>query len=79
VDTPVAPDGLAFDGSILWVATEIGPELVGIDVSTQEVVVESTVADNGLINANQVMAWEDGSLWLPILDDGVVVRVDPPA
>lgn len=34
VDTPVAPDGLAFDGSILWVATEIGPELVGIDVVT---------------------------------------------
>ena len=79
VDTPVAPDGLAFDGSILWVATEIGPELVGIDVATQQVVAESTVADHGLINANQVMAFEDGSLWLPILDDGVVLRVTPSA
>jgi hypothetical protein len=26
-----------------------------------------------------VMAFEDGSLWLPILDDGVVLRVTPPA
>jgi hypothetical protein len=52
---------------------------VGIDVATQQVVAESTVADHGLINANQVMAFEDGSLWLPILDDGVVLRVTPPA
>jgi virginiamycin B lyase len=79
VETPVAPDGLAFDGTTLWVATEIGPELAGIDVATQEVVAEATVADNGLINANQVMAFEDGSLWLPILDDEVVLRVEPPA
>jgi len=61
------------------VATEIGPELVGIDVATHQVVAESTVADNGSINANQVMAFEDGSLWLPILDDGVVLRVAVPA
>jgi hypothetical protein len=38
-----------------------------------------TIAEHGLINANQVMAFEDGSLWLPILDDGVVLRVTPPA
>jgi hypothetical protein len=25
------------------------------------------------------MVFEDGSLWLPILDDGVVLRVVPPA
>jgi hypothetical protein len=25
------------------------------------------------------MAFEDGSLWLPILVDGVVLRVTPPA
>jgi len=25
------------------------------------------------------MVFEDGSLWLPILDDGVVLRVTPPA
>jgi streptogramin lyase len=78
VETPVAPDGLAFDGRILWVATEIGPRVVGIDVAIQEVVAGSTVADNGL-NANQVMAFEDGSPWLPILNDGVVLRVAPPA
>jgi hypothetical protein len=40
---------------LLWVATEIGPELTSIDPSTQEVVATATVADRGLINANQVM------------------------
>ena len=79
VDTAVTPDGLAFDGTTLWVATEIGPELTGIDPSTQEVVATATVADHGLINANQVMLFEDGSLWLPILDEGTVLRVAPPA
>jgi DNA-binding beta-propeller fold protein YncE len=79
VETSVAPDGLAFDGTALWVATEIGPELTGIDPETQEVVAKATVSDHGLINANQVMVFEDGSLWLPILDDGVVLRVTPPA
>ena len=49
------------------------PELTGIDPSTQEVVARATVADHGLINANQVMVFEDGSLWLPILDDGAVL------
>ena len=78
VETSVTPDGLAFDGTTLWVATEIGPELTGIDPSTQEVVATATVSDHGLINANQVMVFEDGSLWLPILDDGVVLRVTPP-
>ena len=78
VETPVTPDGLAFDGSTLWVATEIGPELAGIDPSTKEIVATATVSDHGLINANQVMVFEDGSLWLPILDDGVVLRVAPP-
>jgi DNA-binding beta-propeller fold protein YncE len=79
VETSVAPDGLAFDGTTLWVATEIGPELTGIDPETQEVVAKATVSDHGLINANQVMAFEDGALWLPILDDGTVLRVAPPA
>ena len=31
LQTPVTPDGLAFDDMTLWVATEIGPELTGID------------------------------------------------
>ena len=81
VATPVAPDGLAADaqGFIVWVATEIGPELIGIDTATDEIVATATVADQGLINANQVMAFVAGSLWLPILDDGVVLRVLPPA
>jgi hypothetical protein len=79
VDTPTAPDRLAFDGNILWVATEIGPELVGIDLGTYEILAEATVADHALINANQVMAFEERFLWLPILDDGVVSRVAPPA
>ena len=79
VETAVTPDGLAFDGTTLWVATEIGPELAGIDPSTQQAVATATIADHGLINANQVMVFEDGSLWLPILDDGAVLRVTPPA
>lgn len=81
VATPVAPDGLATDADafVVWVATEIGPELVGIDTATDEILATGTVADQGLINANQVMASEGGSLWLPILDDGVVLRVQPPA
>jgi len=67
-------------GEVLaWVATEIGSELAGIDPSTQDVVATASVSDHGLINANQVMVFEDGSLWLPILDDGVVLRVTQPA
>ena len=77
VGTPVAPDGLAFDGEIVWVATELGPELVGVDVIDNAILVSGTVADHGSINANQVMAFESGSLWLPILDDGVVLEVPP--
>jgi hypothetical protein len=42
-------------------------------------VAKATVSDHGLINANQVLAFEDDALWLPILDDGVVLRVTPPA
>jgi hypothetical protein len=38
-------------------------------------VATATVAEQGLINANQVMAFEEGSLWVPILDDGLVLRV----
>lgn len=79
VETPVAPDGFAFDGTTLWVATELGPELAGIDPGTHEIVSRAVVADHGLINANQVMAYEAGSLWLPIIDDGEVLRVEPPA
>jgi hypothetical protein len=37
------------------------------------------VADQGLINANQVMIFDGGSLWLPVLDEGVVLRMIPPA
>ena len=79
VDTPIAPDGLAFDGTTLWVATELGPELAGIDPATHEIVAHVVVAEHGLINANQVMVFEEGSLWLPILDDRTVLRISPPA
>jgi hypothetical protein len=50
VQTPVAPDGLALSGQTVWVATELG----------------------------QQMVFTDGSLWLPILERGVVLRVTPP-
>ncbi|MGH2635769.1 MAG: hypothetical protein ACRDHU_06465 [Actinomycetota bacterium] len=78
VPTPIAPDGLAFDGTfIVWVATEVGPELAGIDVATNEVVATGRVAEEGAINANQVMVFEGGTLWLPILGRGAVLRVTP--
>ncbi len=79
IATPVAPDGLAPDagGFIVWVATEIGPELVGIDVATNEVLAAGQVADEGAINANQLIVFESNALWLPILGDGIVLRVTP--
>jgi hypothetical protein len=79
VSTPLAPDGLAFDGELLWVATANGPELAGIGVASETAVVAAQVADEGFINANQVMAFEADSLWLPILGRGVVLQVTPPA
>jgi len=79
VATPVAPDGLAFDGSIVWAATEIGPQLAGIDPATNQLFATSDIAGHGLIAANQVMAFDADSLWLPILEDDVVLRVRPPA
>ena len=60
-------------------STEAGPELAGIDPASQEVVTTVVVADEGVINANQVMVFEEGSLWLPILGQGTVLRVEPPA
>jgi hypothetical protein len=75
----VAPDGLAFDGTTLWVATELGRQLAGIAPRAQRIVTSVTVAEHGLINANLVMVFDDGSLWLPILDGGVVLWVEPPA
>jgi hypothetical protein len=76
VSTPLMPDGLAFDGQTVWLATERGPQLAGI-----EALGEATpyrVADEGLINANQVMVFAYGSLRLPILERGVVLRVARP-
>jgi streptogramin lyase len=78
VETAVAPDGMAFDGSTLWIATELGPEITGIDPSTADVVASATVAEEGSITANQIMAFDDGALWLPILGRGTVLRVTPP-
>jgi hypothetical protein len=39
---------------------------------------ETPVADEGFINANQVMVLDSGFLWLPILGRGVVLRVQVP-
>jgi streptogramin lyase len=78
--TPVAPDGLAMDPPFtVWVATASGPQVVGIDVGVGGVVATAEIADEGFINANQVVAYGSGSLWLPILGRGVVLRVAPPA
>jgi YVTN family beta-propeller protein len=80
--TPIAPDGLAAqpEGFTFFVATELGPEVAAIDVGGEYgLVAEERVADEGAINANQVMVLEDGDLWLPILGRGVVLRLTPPA
>ncbi len=55
-------------------ATELGPQIAGID-AFDETPIAYLVADEGLINANQVTVYTDGSLWLPILERGVVLRV----
>jgi DNA-binding beta-propeller fold protein YncE len=84
IPTPFAPDGLAFDGTfILWVATEAGPQLAGIEISSEPLGVNEPlgvwdVADEGAINANQVMVFDGNALWLPILARGVVLRIPPP-
>ena len=79
ITTPIAPDGLAFDGATLWVATENGPQLAAIDPGSAEVTGTWTVADEGFITANQVMAFDSGSLWLPIFGRAELLRVAPPA
>ena len=63
----------------MFVATGIGPEVVEIDVPNNAIVATATIGDHGLINANQVMAFDANFLWLPILDDGTVLRLLPPA
>jgi len=85
VDVGVVPLQVAVGEGGVWVSNSDDDTVSRIDPSSDEVVAEidvlaeATVADHGLINPNQVMAFEDRSLWLPILDDGVVLRVAPPA
>lgn len=79
VETPIAPDGLAADDFTVFVATENGPRLAAIDpVDNNLLLPEAKVGDEGFISANQVMVYESGSLWLPILGRGVVLRVRRP-
>jgi hypothetical protein len=75
----IAPDGLATDGTFVFVATENGPSLATIDIASDALVVpETPVAEEGFITANQVLVLDSGSLWLPILGRGAVLRVTPP-
>jgi hypothetical protein len=75
----IAPDGLATDGTFVFVATENGPSLAAIEILDNNLVFpETPVADEGFITANQVMVLDSGSLWLPVLGRGVVLRVLPP-
>jgi hypothetical protein len=75
----IAPDGLATDGTFVFVATENGPSLAAIEIVDDNLVFpETPVADEGFITANQVMVFDSGSLWLPILGRGIVLRVRQP-
>jgi hypothetical protein len=63
----------------LWVATDLGPILHRVDPSSGEVTGTWVVADQGAINANQLLAETDGAFWFPLLDSGEVVKVTIPA
>ena len=79
IDTESHPDGmLAVDGG-MWVATDLGPLLMRIDPTSNEVTTSVEVAEQGTINANQLIAVADGDLWLPLFESGEVVRVALPA
>ena len=79
IDTESHPDGmLAVDGA-MWVATDLGPLLMRIDPGSNEVTSSVEVAEQGTINANQLIAFADGDLWLPLFESGKVVRVAMPA
>jgi hypothetical protein len=75
----IAPDGLATDGTFVFVATENGPSIAAIEIVDDNLILEETpIADEGFITANQVMVLDSGLLWLPILGRGVVLRVRAP-
>jgi streptogramin lyase len=78
-DVGIVPDGLfELDGAV-WVASDSGPEIHRIDPGTEDVTGPWIVADQGSINANQLVVALDGELWLPLLESGEVVAAVPPA
>jgi streptogramin lyase len=61
------------------VATDLGPHLQRVDPASAEVTGTWVVADQGAINANQLMVEAEGAFWFPLLDAGEVVAVEIPA
>jgi streptogramin lyase len=77
-DVGIVPDGLfSFDAAV-WVASDSGPEIRRIDPTTSEVTGPWIVADQGSINANQLVLVHENALWIPLLESGEVVVAAPP-
>ena len=78
-DVGIVPDGLfELDGAV-WVASDAGPEIRRIDHASGEVTGPWIVADQGSINANQLVLVHEDTLWIPLLESGEVVVAAPPA
>ena len=68
----------SFDGAV-WVASDSGPEVQRIDPTPGAVTGPWLVADQGSINANQLVLVHGDTLWIPLLESGEVVVAAPPA
>jgi hypothetical protein len=60
------------------VATDFGPLLQRIDPEAGEIAGTFAVADQGSINANQLIGVGDGALWFPLFNEGTVLKVAIP-
>ena len=71
VPVGLSPDGLAWDGSLLWVANGNDDSVMGIDPATGRLVRTFSVG-NGPLN----LLWDGSGLWVAHWLSGSVVRYD---
>ena len=77
-DVGIVPDGLFPLEGAVGVASDSGPEIRRIDPATGAVTGPWIVADQGSINANQLVLVHGDTLWIPLLESGEVVEATPP-
>ncbi len=78
IDTDPHPDGMLASDGALWVASDLGPVLTRLDPAHNRITGTFPVAEQGTINANQLLALADGDLWLPLFESAQVVRIAVP-